>query len=393
MFKAMTKNFSKRAALSVLGFLLAGGGTAWSQAKPAAKDEPKPLPDVIVFTNGDKLSGQLERGVGNSIVFKSDMAGEITVPLDKVKELHSTGSFAVLRKDVPVTREAIHPGTILFGDGAVTVASQVGPPETIPVKEIGYIIDQSTYDRELEHKAGPLWGWHGTATAGATFVRSTQNGSTFTTGIALVRAIPTVAYLPARNRTTFNLIETYGKQTQPVIPQTVPPSPDVVTTTSIFHTDAERDQYFTPHLYALAQTMFDHNYSQGLNLQQVYGGGIGWTPVSTPKQQLDLKTDIHYEQQAFETAADNQNLIGSTLTETYKRTLPRKMTLLESGNVLPAWNNSNALSANASVAFGLPVYKRFAATFTATDNYLNDPSAGFKKNSFQFVSGLSYSLR
>ena len=38
--------------------------TALAQAKLPA---PKPQPDVIVFTNGDQLSGTLERGTGNSI--------------------------------------------------------------------------------------------------------------------------------------------------------------------------------------------------------------------------------------------------------------------------------------------------------------------------------------
>ena len=39
--------------------------------------------------------------------------------------------------------------------------------------------------------------------------------------------------------------------------------------------------------------------AQGLNLQQVYGGGVGWTPFESSVQQLDLKADVHYEMQTF----------------------------------------------------------------------------------------------
>ena len=46
-----------------------------------AQDKAKPAPDVILFTNGDQLTGTVERGVGDNIVFKSDMAGELTIPL------------------------------------------------------------------------------------------------------------------------------------------------------------------------------------------------------------------------------------------------------------------------------------------------------------------------
>jgi hypothetical protein len=388
----------KKSSRLALGFAAAiltavAGAQTPSKATPPAAPA-KPSPDVIVFTNGDQLSGTLERGVGDSIVFKSDMAGEITVKLDKVRELRSTGSFALLRKDVPVTRTSVQqPGTVIFADGNVTVANPEGVPEVVPVKQMGYLIDQTTYDRELERRPGPWFGWNGAITGGATLVRSTSNVNTYTAGISLHRAIPSVPFLPARNRTTFNLQETYGKQTTPVIPQTVPSTPDEIVKTSIFHADAERDEYFTTQLYALGQATFDHNFAQGLDLQEVYGGGIGWTPFKTPRQQLDVKADVHYEKQQFQTATGDQNLIGSTFSEAYRRTLPRKLLFTETANALPAWNNFSAYSANASAALAMPLFKRLSMQFTTTDNFLNDPAPGFKKNSFQFVTGVTYNLR
>lgn len=376
--------------LAVLRMTLCIATCATAFAQPAA---PKPAPDVIVFTNGDQLSGTLERGVGNSIVFKSDMAGEITVPLDKIKELRSSGSFAVLRKDIPPTRRNVIPGTLLYEGGTMTVLAPLGQPEAVPEAQVAYIIDQPTYDMELEKKPGALYGWHGAVNGGTTIVRSTSNGSTYTVGLTLNRAIPAVPYLPARNRTAFNLQETYGKLTSPVIPQTNPPTPPSVALTSIFHTDMERDEYFTPRFYALAQTSFDHNYSQGLNLEQIYGGGIGWTAIKQPRQELDLKGTAQYEKQEFETPANNLNLIGSTISETFHRNLPRRLVFTQSLNLLPAWNELHAYSANANVGLVLPVLKRLSLTINTSDNFLNDPAAGFKKNSFQFVTAVSYTLR
>ena len=354
---------------------------------------PKARPDVIVFTNGDQLSGTLVRAVGKSITFRSDMAGEITVSLDRVKELHSSGSFAVLRKDIAPTRANVVPGTLVYVNGALTVLAPAGSPETIPEAQISYIIDQPTYDMELERKPGARYGWSGAINGGATIVRSTSNGSTYTAGITLHRSIPSVPYLPARNRTVFNLQETYGKLTSPVIPQTNPASPPSVVLTSIFHTDAERDEYFSPRFYALIQTSFDHNYSQGLNLQQVYGGGIGWTAIKNERQELDIKATAQYDKQQFETAANNHNLIGSTISQTYLRNLPRKLTFNEGIDILPAWNEFSAYSANAHVSLNIPVLKRLSLVVSSTDNFLNDPAAGFRKNSFQFVTAASYSLR
>ena len=79
--------------LCLLSGVLARSAIAQTNAKP-----PAPPPDVVVFQNGDQLTGTLVRGTGDSVIFKSDIVGEVTVPLAKVKELRSQGSFIVLRK-------------------------------------------------------------------------------------------------------------------------------------------------------------------------------------------------------------------------------------------------------------------------------------------------------
>ncbi len=383
-----TSLFPLRSAVLLGAFL---GLTAFTRAQQD-NGSPKSTADVIVFVNGDRLSGTMERGVGDTIVFKSDMTGEITVPLSKIRELRSKGSFAVLRKGQPVSRIAVTPGTISYADGQITVENPAGPPATVPVGDLAFLVDQATYDKELSRKPGPLTGWNGNIAAGATVVRSTQNGTTFNTAVTLVREIPTVPYLPKRNRTTFDLSETYGTLRQPVIPQTVPPSPETTAKTSIFHTDLERDEYLSPKFYALGQLAYDHNYSQGLDLQQIYGGGFGWTVFDTPTQQLDLKAEVHYEKQQFVTASNNVNLIGSTFSEAYRRSFPRKVLLTEVVNLIPAWNDLNAYAANGSLGVAVPVFQRFNVSFTTTDSFINNPSLGFQKNSFQFVTAIGYSL-
>jgi hypothetical protein len=54
-------------------------------AKPDAKQEP----DVLIFTDDEKLIGHLVRSTGASVTFKSDTAGEITVEWSKIRELRT----------------------------------------------------------------------------------------------------------------------------------------------------------------------------------------------------------------------------------------------------------------------------------------------------------------
>lgn len=356
-----------------------------------ASAQTKPAADVIVFTNGDHLTGKLEREVGDSIVFKSDSAGEVTVSASKVKELRSNGQFVILQKGETITRTARTPGAVSYANSAVTVSGTKA--ETVPVKDVAYVMDGATYNKEVLGNPTPLQGWKGAVTGGVTLIRATNYGENFTLGLGLIREIPTVPFLPPRTRSTINALETYGKLTSPVIPQTTPPSPAAVTKTSIFHADAEHDKYFNSRLYALVGTSFDHNYAQGLNLQQIYGGGIGYTVIQSPAQQLDVKADVHYERQNFFAPTPSDNLIGSIFGESYHRNLPHKIVFSENGSFIPAWNNSNAYSAIVAAGLALPAYKRLSVNLNAVDNYLNNPAAGYNKNSFQFITGVSYALK
>lgn len=375
--------------------LLATMASLFAVRAGAGVPQNKPASDVIVFANGDQLTGTLLRGVGDTVVFRSEMAGEITVPLSKVRELRSNERFAVLRKGEHPIRTSKQTGTLTFADQKVSVAISPSVVETVPVTELAFMVETSIYEKELNPHPGVWYGWNGSVTGGATILRSTNTGSTYTAGISLVRAIPTVPYLPARNRTIFNLFETYGQLTQPVIPQPASPAlpvPDQVAKTNIFHGDLERDEYFTQRFYGLVQAAFDHNYAQGLTLQQVYGAGFGWTIVQTPLQQFDVKASIDYEQQK-RASTTSLNLVGASFGENYRRTLPKKIAFTEYGTFVPAFNIANAYSANFSAGLVLPVYKRLGASLGVSDNYLNNPAVGYRKNSFQFVTGVTYSIR
>ncbi len=365
----------------------------FSQSIFAAGQAAKPEPDVLVFANGDQLTGTLERGAGDSILFKSDTVGEVTVPLSKIKELKSHGGFVVVRNGERLNRHSkLQAGTLTYGADGITDTNAAGEAKTTATKDIGFIIDQTTFEKEIHAHPGPLQGWKGALTFGASDVQATQYGSSINATVALVRAIPTVSFLPPRTKTTFNMLETYGKLTQPTIPQTNPPTPDAVAKTSIFHADFEHDKYFSQRLYGFAGLSFDHNFSQGLNLQQIYGGGIGWTAIKDAKQELDVKADVHYERQNFQPPTVSENLIGSTFAEIYTRTLPGKLLFNESGSYIIGWNDTNAYSAIISAGLTFPVYKRFSANVNITDNFLNNPAVGYDKNSFQFVTGIGYSF-
>lgn len=358
-------------------------------AAQTANKDAKQERDVLIFTDDERLLGQLVRSTGASVTFKSDMAGEITVEWSKIKELRTRQPFAVVQKNVKLQRHEdtgrVPQGTIVMsGDKIEVNAGPAHTTNTIPVANSAYVIDEGTFQKAVMHHPGIFEAWRGTLTAGASLVEATQTSQTFTGSASLIRAVPVESWMDARNRTTLDFSAAYGKLTQPN-------TPDI--RTAIYHAGGERDQYFTPRFYAFGQVAYDHNFSQGLDLQQAYGGGVGWTVMKNSRRTLDFKSSLSYANQQFQETGHNQNLFGSTFAERYDDKFFHGIVFTEQLAVTPAWNNTSAYSASGSAGIAMPLYKRLSISLGTIDTFLNNPPPGFKKNSFQLITGLAYTLR
>lgn len=364
---------------------------------------PAPEPDVLVLANGDTLHGKFVKEMSGTVTFHSDALGDLNVAWAKIRELHVSENVAVLESTMKArgkqAARQLPTGTLDATDTSITLhaTSQQAAPQPIPVKNAEYIVDQATLDAQINHEPGFFAGWNGSATAGATLVTATQDQYTVSGSLALMREVPTVSWLDTRNRTSTDFSGSFGKITQPAYTSGGVIVPATSTKSSIVHFDAERDEYVAPRFYALAQTALDHNYSQDLNLQQVYGGGMGWTVVKTPSQEADLKATVQYEKQDFiaGSGSTNQNLIGSTFSAGYIQKL-KLVTWTQTLAYVPAWNVPRAYSADESDTFAFPAYKNFSFSVGTMDSYLNDPPATApptKRNSFQFTMGLTYAIK
>src|SRR5579871_3477284 len=88
-------------------------GVALLLAQPQEKG-----PDIVVFTNGDQLTGHFISSSGAAVKFKSDVLGDITVDWKMVKELHTASKVAVLRNGVNLDK---HSDTSTIPQGTLSV--------------------------------------------------------------------------------------------------------------------------------------------------------------------------------------------------------------------------------------------------------------------------------
>ena len=150
-----------------------------------------PPPDTIIFTDGEQLAGKLVSVLGGTVTFHSDVLGNVTVPLAKVKTLHTSQSFASVEKNQRITsKEAsgkIPVGSIALENGSMRISPPKAEEKSIPAASIGSLIDADSFHRELKGDSYFLYGWTGNITLGASLVESTNSAQTYTGSVALTR--------------------------------------------------------------------------------------------------------------------------------------------------------------------------------------------------------------
>lgn len=156
--------------------------TAQAADRPAA---PQRRSDVLIFSNDDKLTGRFEHSAGKSLTFKSDMAGEITIDWSEVKELQTSGEYAVISKDAELNRRE-DMKTIPQGNVSVREQQRISisgteesAPRTVATEEAAYVVDQNTFNSAIIRSPGILRSSSGTITAGTSLVNGTQQSTAF----------------------------------------------------------------------------------------------------------------------------------------------------------------------------------------------------------------------
>ena len=255
--------------MAIAALSLAAGISPQALSQSAAS----PAPDILILTNGDQLTGKLLSEANGTVTFHSDMAGDLTFSWDKIKSIRTSQKFAVIQQGQHISRKTpdseVAQGTVAIQDAEVRVET-TGGTKNISQKDAQYMVDEASYSSEVHRNPNWRYGWSGALTAGAADVEATTNSRSFTGGAAFVRTVPGVSWLDPRYRTSADFAAAYGSLSQ---------AGGATTKTNILHADAEHDWFLSPRFYLLVDTSFDHNYSQGLNLQQIYGGGMGFVLI------------------------------------------------------------------------------------------------------------------
>jgi putative salt-induced outer membrane protein YdiY len=350
----------------------------------AAQAPEKPTPDVLVLTDGERLVGKFLNAAGGQVTFKSNMAGVLTVNLADVEELKSEGKFVVFAKGAAVHTAAdatkLPTGTVSVAAKKLEVKPASGPAQSMPVADVGKVLNATAVDA-AQKPASLLQNWHGLANLGLTLQAATTDSRTATLFASFTRDSPGEGWLKARNRTHldyFGLAFYSYKRFDPT-----------TTHVALFQANFVQEHYWNSKWFVFGGASFEHASTQGLDLLQAYGGGVGYKLLEGKHGELDVRGGLGFMRQEFVDPSINRSMLGSRFGMSYSKTFHNGIVFSLNGGARPAWTYPKAFFAGGNMSLTIPISKHFGFNITENETFLNLPSPYRRKNTSQSAAGFN----
>src|ERR1700678_698189 len=229
--------------------------------------------DVVTLKNGDRGTGTFGNEKGGNRQLKSDVRGDLSIPVDKIASFSAEKPVAIVIKgQKPIEGQLeLTPS----GDWQITAS---GKSQNIVASAVDMIMVAAEYEALENHNGKPWQDWKGASTLGYSLQRGDQDTSNLAITVAAVRERPAAPIFHSHFRTNFNLTTLLSKSTQGV----------TSITSNTLDTSVREDYLFSPANFVFVLGGLDHIGAQGLYLRETFGGGYGRTLIDRSRVQFSV---------------------------------------------------------------------------------------------------------
>jgi hypothetical protein len=343
--------------------------------------------DQVTLKNGDRLTGNIVKSDGKTLILKTDAAGNVTIQWSAISEITSTQPL-----HVGLTGGQMVVGPVQTQDGRLLITTSTAGVVTASMDSVQVIrsdAEQAVYDAAMERLQRPRLGdfWSGTLDTGLSLTRG--NSATISYNLA-GRAVRQTD----RDKITVYMTAVYGKNDTT--------SPSQVIAHQI--TGGVRgDVNFTASWFAFGATDFDSNALQNLDLQNVITSGVGDHLIHAKNTHLDVFAGAGYNQEFFSAyTLPNPTPPPATLAfpavtqrnaefnagEQFDTKLGSRSTLSETWNYYPNLSGPSGYRHTLNSVLSTAISKWLGWQFSLSDSFLSNPPTGIKRNDLILSTGL-----
>lgn len=375
-----------------------------SEARAGSPDGAK---DIIVFANGDRLSGKFKQATYDSVTFVGDVTKLVSLQWADIREIDlGPQTLCVIGKAIagsgaPSNFNLVK-ATVKVEGAELVFSSKAADIHRIPREQLLSATPKISNDKQATSEQTSLFqGWGGQLQSQDSLTSSTQHQYQVGASLHMARATQSDEAF-AHQITGINLQANYGESKKPGA------SPVI---TQVYEGGLQQDVYITNNYddcgnrrwggaRILAVTDFYHNLSLGMNLEQAYGGGLAWDRQSGKerlgRQKYGLSVDLRYIGEDLYSSGKAQQLIAANLGQNYQIKFNlvkgKPIILAESGSVIPAFNNSRALQARGIASLTVPLTTKFSVGVQEVDDYLRNAPPKSKQNYSSLQVKFTYAI-
>jgi putative salt-induced outer membrane protein YdiY len=283
-------------------------------------------------------------------------------------------------------------GPVTTQDGQIRITTQTAGVLTASKDSVQVIrsdSEQAAYEATQERLQHPHLGdfWSGTLDTGLSLTRGNSALLAYTLAGRAVRQTD-------RDKITVYTTAVYGKN------DTTPPSQVIAHQIT---GGVRGDFNFSTRWFAFAETDFNSNALQNLDLQNVVDGGIGYHLIKTKNAQFDIFGGAGYNQEFFGAytllisalpptalafpAVTQRNAVAIA-GEQFDAKLGSRSTFGETFNYFPNLSGPSGYRYTFNSVVSTAISKWLGWQFSLSDHFLSNPPTGIKGNDLLLSTGL-----
>lgn len=327
--------------------------------------------DVVRLKNGDRLSGQWEQIAEGKVAFKTEMLGEVAIPLSNIESLvvSSPGVMSLKGgKAVRGTFSLLPSGNWeLYEDHKTRVITATSVDRIYPLER-------------SRDKAVASRNWEGTVNFGYNRVQGAHQTGNFNMGI---------------NGTKRGLGRIGGREhwrtnySSSLLLASTRTSPGHQVRTSSVTTTMRQDYFFTPDGFLFGLSQLEHIPAQTLELRQTYGVGVGRDLQRAERANLSFLTGMTIVNERLQNKAryqDAEAIAGAKINLTFWKN--SKMTHVL--NFYPSVTMFGHYRLDAASTVSIPLSRRYTFSVNVTKRHLSRPLSGQKMNETVITTGIGF---
>jgi putative salt-induced outer membrane protein len=330
--------------------------------------------ETATLSNGDRITGNLGDSDGKALTLQTSYAGDVKIQWSAIKELIATKPIYVMTSDKKTISGSIAPNgpnlTVHTTDGQ-TVQLEMAKIVAIRSPE-----GQTAYEESLH----PSWNqdWKGSATVGLSLARGNSDTTNFDTAFT------------ADRKTTTDHIGAYESSLY-----STNGLPGGGVTANAILGGARYDHNITERLFVFVSADFTHDELQGLNIREIYSGGLGWHVINKPTTIFDVLGGINYTHESYSGTpapgtSTNRNLPGITVGEEFMHKFAAATTLTENFYFYPDLSDLSQYRFSLDASAVTKISKWFGWQVSVSDRYVtNPPIINTKPNDVILSTGLN----